>query len=167
MLKISELNNSQLLYTQRVCEICETNFWVKKVYLKTRPARFCSEKCRNEYFARIPKHSVCKFCGKPFRQKIGGSKKYCKSKCYWLLMKSLFTTNNSKYITINTKNGKKIDEHRIVMENYLGRKLKRGEIVHHKNHNKQDNRIENLELITQSIHIKRHFDKIRDKIRTM
>jgi hypothetical protein len=47
--------------------------------------------------------------------------------------------------------------HRHIMETYLNRKLLDIEFVHHKNGNKFDNRIENLEILTnQKKHMIKH-----------
>lgn len=47
-------------------------------------------------------------------------------------------------------------EHDYVMEQHLGRYLEDGEIVHHKNFDKADNRLDNLQVMTKSEHMSYH-----------
>lgn len=61
--------------------------------------------------------------------------------------------SNYKAIKVS---GKKMDEHRYIIEQYLGRKLIRNEVVHHKDGNKANNDIENLELTTLSEHTRQY-----------
>ena len=51
--------------------------------------------------------------------------------------------------------------HRVLMENKVGRQLGPGEIVHHKDENKENDRIGNLELKTRSEHSAHHAKKVK------
>ena len=65
------------------------------------------------------------------------------------------STNGYVNIMIDSK---EVYEHRHIMENFLGRKLKRREHIHHIDHNKANNDILNLELIECRDHHKLHFE---------
>lgn len=52
-------------------------------------------------------------------------------------------------------------EHRLVMEKKLGRYLRPDEIVHHRDGNVQNNTEDNLELMSQSDHMKLEITRIK------
>lgn len=66
-----------------------------------------------------------------------------------------------------TKDGY-VMEHILVMEEKIGRYLRDDEVVHHKNHIRNDNRIENLQLLTfkehASLHMKERWAKKKGEI---
>lgn len=70
--------------------------------------------------------------------------------------------DGSKLRNIPKKHGnsyikfKHIHLHRLIAEKKLGRKLIKGEIVHHIDGNKKNNNIDNLEVMTQSEHARKH-----------
>ncbi|WP_406123048.1 HNH endonuclease [Streptomyces canus] len=105
--------------------------------------------------ARVRHTSICKDsdCSAPVqRNKNGQSMGYCKE--HWIIhtnaaplrpLGSRYTTTDG-YVMVKVDRRKSVGEHRVVMEQHLGRPLLKGETVHHINGVRDDNRLENLEL---------------------
>lgn len=82
----------------------------------------------------------------------GGGDRRGETNTYWKGGKHI---NKEGYVTVpkppdHPSKNKRILEHRLVMEKALGRYLEPHEQVHHKNGNKQDNSLANLELWKRS-----------------
>ena len=107
-------------------------------------------------------------------------KKYCSKKCFyrfhgrpsglvykirvvnkgWFKKRNGYGLNKKGYKVIYHRGGKwKGQEHRLVMEEYLGRKLRTDEVVHHLNGVKTDNRVINLQVMTKKQHDRLHNGK--------
>lgn len=80
----------------------------------------------------------------------------------WNREPTKFIDSRNGYVYIRYPGAKQaIPEHRIVMEKKLGRKLQSHEIIHHLNAIKDDNREENLAIVTKQSHPRKDKDTYR------
>lgn len=127
-----------------------------RVRVKTAQVKYCSLDC---YYAAIKtKERICAHCQKPFEPQRATSK-YCSVKCKNEARigkkRSEFWYENG-YRVISLGDGVGIKEHIKIMEDHIGRKLEPDEIVHHINFVRDDNRLENLQLLKKGDHSKLH-----------
>lgn len=107
---------------------------------------------------------VCEQCGKEFEVKSyrNLTARFCSRTCYAFYVRG--TSVKEKIIGSNGYRRVKTNlvpklAHRYFMEKFTGRPLLRGEHVHHINGDRQDNRIENLMIMTPKEHAFHHKQK--------
>lgn len=126
--------------------------------------RYCSRPCYSKHRAELAKRT-CLQCGGGFavRDSLRPGK-YCSRRCADaarerpMLDDPLRDGNryrySSGYVAVQLGKSRVRFEHDLVVEHSLGRRLRKGEQVHHRNGIKHDNRIENLELHTPQTHVR-------------
>lgn len=131
------------------CEACGDNFSVN-ASLARNGRRFCSKACAFSVMDKKPTFS-CEQCSRvTLRTKNEASKAYnykqrfCSRVCADIAQRT-GSIDKSGY-RVFSRGGVQYQEHRLVMEQHIGRKLTSHETVHHVNGSRADNRIENLEL---------------------
>ena len=106
----------------------------------------------------------CEICNKEFylnKYRLERTKHhFCSKNCYNKYEKPHRKEYTKSDYRIIRRNGKIISEHRYIVEKHIGRTLRRDEYVHHINGNKQDNRIENLVVMTPQKHNELHKTKL-------
>lgn len=97
--------------------------------------------------------NYCSTCNQPF-----GVRKRCyKCEAISKWKPKPYLDKASGYLRIRLPiRGKQMFFHRWLMEQHLGRPLVWPEVVHHLNHDKLDNRLENLQLTTAAKHMSVH-----------
>lgn len=146
---------------EKECPNCDKVF-------KTYPSinsRCCSKECafdleKKETYAKYK--CLCEVCGKDFlpkRPRDGG--RFCSYKCSGKSRRSDKIDRNGYWYLYrpdhpeSSKQGY-IAEHKIVMEASLGHPVEAGMVVHHINEDKKDNRLCNLQYMSDSDHKSHH-----------
>lgn len=111
------------------CMHCDAPVPLRRI---RRGARYCSIKCYHAA-AYLRTHQSCRTTGTSGRS-------ISKGYVYWIFGRF-----------------PQIAEHRVLIEQHIGRELLPTELVHHRNGIKDDNRIENLEIMSRSRHSQLHY----------
>lgn len=144
-------------YRSKRCKVC------KNLFKPDHPRKMQCDKCRC---------AGCAICGKPTKagekltRRLTNPERIC-GKCHrkyplqrrrgreMVAQDGTRRVSRDGYVRVKLPNGQWVFEHRHIMATVVGRKLRRGEIVHHVDGNRSNNAPENLVLCKS---VRHHLD---------
>lgn len=152
---------------ERTCRQCGVVFYPRS----GGPNNYCTYDCRVANQRKDQVIRDCETCGRRFAPKVSnvanGGGRYCSKDCTAKRPSKSHVgrTHNGKPVRLNSKGYPRVwepehpnaargwvPEHRLVAERAIGRVLTTEEHVHHRNGDKTDNRLENLQLLSNEEH---------------
>ena len=145
------------------CQRCETTFTAPPS--RDGRKRYCSKQCSYAAKRKASPIATCLGCGRTFRQnRPSRQARFCSKACASRHTAKTRPTTKGRYVTSkgyvaiyqpnhpNTSKGGYMMEHRLTMEAQIGRYLMSNEIVHHRDGNRQNNALSNLDLMFKDAH---------------
>lgn len=142
-----------------ICNQCKSEFIPKYKY---NPNKFCSRRCM--YESRRDVQRQIALTNNPMKrpevvEKWKQSMTFKKGEDHPMWKGGVYIQNGYRYLYVPGHphaHKNMYQEHRLIMEQKIGRYLNSSEIIHHINGNKLDNRIDNLVITNRSEHASGH-----------
>ena len=144
-----------------ICLICKKPFqnYLAPSDIKKGAGNTCSKECQRVRISNVQRRGKVVCCTECNQEKLKSPSVIKRSAKIYICKKCRRRPQKISldgYFVTWIKGRKNIKVHRLVMEKRLGRRLLSSEIVHHIDHDKFNNRLENLQIVTRSEHNKIH-----------